>query len=223
LRVEIGLCEVLPFENFEDRQYFLSTLPYYKKFYKGILPTDENLEQLVTRLQTTNDPFDSLLNAFRQFHEHLMHKPQQKGSLDFRVLRPLDYYSLLAIRAETCLRYDLEKKGLLQAVNKQGLEGYIKKLSEQKNVSVVVISRFEKEVKSLTKLHGTPENPIDKIMKIESEQDAHLVQAFLSCVLARNYFAHHTYLNKDFMQNQKEESAFMLVGILVTVLKLLDD
>ncbi len=103
------------------------------------------------------------------------------------------------------------------------MEGYIKKLAEQKNVSGIVISRFQEEVKNLTKLHGTPENPIDKIMKIESEQDTHLVQAFLSCVLARNYFAHHTYLDKDFMQNQKEESTFMLIGILVTVLKLLDD
>ena len=56
-----------------------------------------------------------------------MYKPQQKGSLDFRVLRPLDYYSLLAIRAETCLRHALEKSGSLSEIpdGDQKLEGYI--------------------------------------------------------------------------------------------------
>jgi hypothetical protein len=219
------LHKVLPFEYFEDRQYFLSTLPRYKRFYKGILPTDEKLDQLVTHLQQTNPPFDSLLNAFRQFHEHLMYRPQQKGSLDFRVLRPLDYYSLLAIRAETCLRYALEERGLLKTITNQGLEGYIGKFSELKHSTAIVKHCFHKEVKNLTKLHETPENPISKIMKVQcdSVQDTHLLQAFLCCVLARNYFAHHTYLNQKFMQNQKEESAFMLIGILVTVLKLLSD
>jgi hypothetical protein len=70
-------------------------------------------------------------------------------------------------------------------------------------------------------------NPIRSIMGIsykkQNKRDTYLIQAFLCCVLARNYFAHHTYLDKEFIQNQKEESAFMLIGILVTVLKLLDD
>ncbi len=140
------------------------------------------------------------------------------------MLRPLDYYSLLAIRAETCLRYALENKDLLETVKNQGLGGYITELSKQKNIPETVLTRFSSEINNLTKLHKTPENPIDKIMKIECEheQDTHLVQAFLCCVLARNYFAHHTYLDNGLMRNQKEESAFMLVGILVTVLKLLD-
>lgn len=222
-----SLHKVLPFEYFEDRQYFLSTVPHYKKFYEGILPKNEKLDQLVTRLQQTNYPFDSLLNAFRKFHEHLMYKPQQKGSLDFRVLRPLDYYSLLAIRAETCLRYALEDKALLKTIEErhQGLESYINKLAEQNKSTAVIKDCFKKEVKNLTQLRETPENPIDKIRQVKCDfaQDTHLLQAFLCCVLARNYFAHHTYLDKDFMQNQKEESAFMLMGILVTVLKLLDD
>lgn len=224
------LHKVLPFESFEDRQYFLSTAPHYKKFYNGILPTDEKLDQLVTRLQKTNYPFDSLLNAFRQFHEHLMYKPQQEGSLDFRVLRPLDYYSLLAIRAETCLRYALEKSGILSEIRSgdQKLDEYIIKFAP-KVLSNTSIECLRNEVKTYTKLHDTAnkQNPIRSIMdmtyKGRSKEDTYYIQAFLCCVLARNYFAHHTYLDKDFMQNQKEESAFMLIGILVTVLKLLDD
>jgi hypothetical protein len=180
--------------------------------------------------QKTNYPFDSLLNAFRQFHEHLMYKPQQKGSLDFRVLRPLDYYSLLAIRAETCLRYALEKSSSLSEIptDDQKLEGYIIKLAP-KVLSSKSIECLKNEVKIYTKLHDTANkpNPIRSIMDISysnrSKKDTHLIKAFLSSVLARNYFAHHTYLDKDFMQNQKEESAFMLIGVLVTVLKLLDD
>ncbi|WP_404358506.1 hypothetical protein [Methylotuvimicrobium sp. KM1] len=222
--------KVLPFEYFEDRQYFLATVPHYKKFYNGILPTDEKLEQLVTRLQQTNYLFDSLLNAFRQFHEHLMYKPQKKGSLDFRVLRPLDYYSLLAIRAETCLRYALEKSGSLSGMpdSEQKLEGYIIKLAP-KILSDKSIRCLKNQVKAYTKLHDTANmpNPIRSIMDISysnrSKKDTYLIKAFLSCVLARNYFAHHTYLDNEFMQNQREESAFMLIGVLVTVLKLLDD
>ncbi|MBM4207268.1 MAG: hypothetical protein FJ190_04330 [Gammaproteobacteria bacterium] len=224
------LHKVLPFEYFEDRQYFLSTLPRYKKFYEGILPTDEKLDQLVTCLQQSNYPFDSLLNAFRQFHEHLIYQPQQKGSLDFRVLRPLDYYSLLAIRAETCLRYALDKNGSLSEISEgdQKLEGYIIKLAP-KVLSDKSIECLKNEVKTYTKLYDTASkpNPIKSIMDISysnrSKQETYLIKAFLSCVLARNYFAHHTYLDKEFMQNQKEQSTFMLIGILVTVLKLLDD
>jgi len=228
------LYKVLPFEYFEDRQYFLSTLPHYKEFYKNILPADDELEQLVNRLQKTNYPFDSLLNAFRQFHEHLMYKPKQKGSLDFRVLRPLDYYSLLAIRAEACLRRSLEDNGSLNNVTNQGLEGYVAELANQKNISQTVIDYFVVKnqrhnrtttASFLTQLRSTPQNPINEIRQIQcgNDVDTNLAQAFLCCLLARNYFAHHTYLDEEFMQNQKEESAFMLIGILVTVLKLLDD
>ncbi len=116
------LHKVLPFEYFDDRQYFLITLSHYKNFYTNILLTDEELEQLVSRLQKTNNQFGSLLYAFRQFHEHLIYKSKQKGSLDFRVLRPLDYYSLLAIRAEACLRRALEDNVSLNNVTKQGLD-----------------------------------------------------------------------------------------------------
>jgi hypothetical protein len=228
------LHKVLPFEYFEDRQYFLSMLPRYKNFYSDILPEDGELEKLVTRLQTTNYPFDSLLNAFRQFHEHLMYKPHKKGSLDFRVLRPLDYYSLLAIRAETCLRYALQKSDILTG-GLDTLKKYITELARQKNISTKVIEKFEKHTQDnkknntsdITNLRQIPDNPIRDIMEIncvvldKSEND--LLKAFLCCNLARNYFAHHTYLDKEFMQSQREQAAFMLVGVLVTVLKLLDD
>ena len=122
-------------------------------------------------------------------------------------------------------RAGLDNKNIAESGKNQGLEAYITKLAEQKHFTAIVRDCFHKEAKNLTKLHKKPENPIDNIrqVKCDSIQDTYLLQAFLCCVLARNYFAHHTYLDKEFMQNKREDSAFMLVGVLVTVLKLLDD
>lgn len=230
------LSKVLPYEIFEDKQYFLRYLPFYIKHYQDVLPIDQKLKQLVDRLQSTNYLFSSFLNAFRQLHENLVHNPKQKGGMDFRVLRPLDYYSLLAIRAEVCLRYALEKDGSLKenaslissgTLTKQdkldSLNKYIVELAKQKSISDHVIKYFESN--KLTQLRDTPENPISNIMEIRdelwSEKETHLVHAFLCCSLARNYFAHHTYLDKELIRDEK--SAFMLTGIIVTVAVLLDN
>jgi len=188
------LHKVLPYEFFEDRQYFLRYVPIYnKKMFIGMLPADEKLKQLVGDLQATNYPFDSFLSAFRQLHENLMHNPKQKGSLDFRVLRPLDYYSLLAIRAEVCLRYALEKDGSLErnaslissGSLKKGdkldsLNKYIVELAKQKNISNHVLEYFNNNVNAFTQLRNTPLNPIGEIMEIYdelwSESDIHPVK-----------------------------------------------
>ena len=218
------LHKVLPYEFFEDKQHFLRYAPIYNnKQYKGMLPIDENLNQLVSSLQAKNYPFDSFLYAFRQLHENLNHKPKHKGGLNFRVSRPLDYFLLLAIRTEVCLRYALEKDGTL-GEKTGGLETYILALAKQRNISNYVIDAFKERSKKLTQLRDTPEDPIGKIMAISNDkwsiEETHLVQAFLCCVLARNYFAHHTYLDNNFIPDEK--SAFMLAGIIVTLLYLLD-
>jgi hypothetical protein len=49
--------------------------------------------------------------------------------------------------------------------------------------------------------------------------DQYLLHAFLCTCLARNYFAHHHYLDDDLMRTK--ESAFMIGGILVTMLVLI--
>lgn len=217
------LHKVLPFEFFESQKRFLAYAPIYlSKDYEGILPTGEEFKQLVNDILDNNDYFHNLLSAFNQLHKQL----ESKNSLDFRQYRPLDYYSLLAIRAEDCLRYRLEEDGSLQNINvkDQNLRSYIVQLSKQNNnISQQVISRFESDVKNLTQLREKPVNPIGGIMEMELERyspnDACLIKAFLCCNLARNYFAHHTYLDRELIRS--EESGFMLAGILVTVLTLL--
>lgn len=216
------LHKVLSFVFFESQKRFLRDAPIYiTENYKDILPSGEELKQLVNSLLKNNYPFNNLLNAFNQLHKQL----EQKNSLDFREYRPLDYYALLAIRAEDCLRYKLEEEGSLQNIDdkKQGLRSYIIELSTQNNIAQQVISRFESDVKNLTQLREKPSNPIGRIMEMElerySQNDARLIKAFLCCNLARNYFAHHTYLDRELIRS--EESGFMLAGILVTVLTLL--
>jgi hypothetical protein len=216
------LHKVLPYEFFEDRQYFLSYAPKYNKNYKGVLPDGDKLERLVDYLQAANPPFRSFLNAFRQLHEQLVHNPKQKGSLDFRALRPLDYYSLLAIRAEVCLRCALQESGSLG--NAQSLATYIETLAKKRTIQNRVIDFF-KTKGALTNFKDTPQHPIGDIMSLQhprrwSKADFRLAQAFLCCNLARNYFAHHNYLDEELIRTEK--SAFMLSGILITVLTLLD-
>lgn len=221
------LHKVLPFEFFEDRQTFFEFAPiYYTKHYEDRLPNNEKIKQLVNELQKTNYPFRSFLSAFRLLHEQLSFNPKQKGSLDFRELRMLDYYLLFAIRAESCLRYYLEANQLLQTTKSHSLIGYIIKISEHKSYSQSFINYLKsKEAKNYTHLGNTPKNPINNIIEINLEnfnkKDTQLLQAFLCCLLARNYFAHHIYMDSELLNSK--ESGFMLAGILVTVLTLLDD
>jgi len=229
------LSRVLPYEFFEDKRYFLRYLPFYKKHYEYVLPTDQILKNLVDRLQSANYLFGSFLNAFRQLHENLERNPKQKSNLEFRTLRPLDYYSLLAIRAESCLRYALgydREENISEENDKKGLTDYIRELARQRNISDSVVNYFEQKIndnrRKYTKAgqYTQPKksnDPIGEIMNIEcaDERSNCLLKAFLSCLLARNYFAHHTYLDKELIRTEK--SAFMLTGILTTVLVLLDD
>lgn len=218
------LHKVLKYEFFIDRQYFLSHAPLYLKTYNTLLPADEqfdgeHLKQITDKLRISNYPFGSFLGAYRQLHEELSYHFDHKGGLDFRELRPLDYYSLLAIRAEGCLRYAMEQDHSLG--NCQKLNEYIECIAKSKGMSAAALSCFKENLK-ITRLHETPEDPIGAIMKLDrslSEKEHYLVQAFLCCELARNYFAHHHYL--DSMLMRTKESGFMLTGILVTVLYLL--
>lgn len=60
---------------------------------------------------------------------------------------------------------------------------------------------------------------IADVMNMTSDlipKEHYLVQAFLCSVLARNYFAHHYYLDSELLRSK--ESQFLLAGILATAL-----
>lgn len=221
------LHEVLPHEFFTDRQHFLQDAPYYLSAYNNLLPDpdrleNESLKELVDRLRSVNYPFDSFLGAFRQLHEELSYRTEEDGGLDFRELRPLDYYSIPAMRAEVSMRYAMQKSGLLKHIRgTPGLTTYIVALA-QRRLSEEAIRWFKSNERKYTQLHNEPSDPIGAIMSALPNlgpKNDYLVRAFLCCVLARNYFAHHHYLDHELLRSEK--SAFMLSGILVTVLFLL--
>lgn len=218
------LHKVLEFEFFEDRKYFLRMVPEYLKTHDAIFQDGEQLRgerfnAVVCRLHANNYMFGSFLGAFRQLHEELSYRVDRNGALDFRELRPLDHYSLLAIRAEGCLRFAMGQDGVLDDRSK--LSEYVAFLARKKGASERVIDCYQRNLK-ITHLHKAPPDPIGRVMALEtdlSQREHLLVQSFLCCELARNYFAHHHYLDDGLIRSRP--SGFMLSGILITVLYLL--
>ncbi len=217
------LHKVLEYDFFADRKYFLRMVPEYFKMHQSFQNTlefeSECLKIIVSGLQANNYPFGSFLAAFRQLHNELSYRMERDGRQDFRDLRPLDHFSLLAIRAEGCLRYAIEQCGELGERNK--LNEYVELLASRKGVSTEALSCYKQQLPR-TKLHKTPDDPVGGIMSLVTELASYehgLVQAFLCCELARNYFAHHHYLDEKLTRSK--EAGFMMTGIVVTVLFLL--
>jgi len=225
------LIAVLPFKFFSDRYFFLDMASHYLKPFNEFLAekeklVDSRLKGIVDNLRSVNYPFDGFLSSFSQLHDELTFKSKDFGKLDFRNRRPLDFYSLLAVRAEGCLMFALRKSGELTAIppEKRQLHRYIWHLAEKRGLSKQAIQCFRsREAEDLVKLYIEPKTPIHAVMSLSltiTPREQRLVQAFLCCVLARNYFAHHHYLDEGLLRS--EESAFMLGGIILTLLFLLE-
>lgn len=224
-----ALDKALPYDFIQHQKKFIRFAPIYLKPFNEASGNqrqfvETNLPELVRRLQRTNYPFSGFLAAFHELHEHLNYRSFDKHGLDFRELRPLDHYALLAIHAEGCLRRELDSLGRLHEIKQedQGLLNYIKKLADIRGISARIMACFNAHQKGLTKLHKKPGDPIGHIQSLQTvlpDIDHQLLQAFLCCLLARNYFAHHDFLDHELPRSEK--SAFMLKGILLTVLMLI--
>jgi len=225
------LIDVLPFPFFLARCHFLDMASHYVKPFNEALDAAEKLESdhlrhVTDELRASNYPFGGFLSSFHQLHEVASFKSSDFGKIDFRERRPLDFYSLLAIRAEGCLMFALRKSGDLASISpaKRQLPRYIAELAKKRGLSSAAIDFFlSREATNLTRLHQEPKTPIRDVMEWApalTPRERRLLQAFICCVLARNYFAHHHYLDDELMRS--EESAFMLGGIIVTLLFLLE-
>ncbi len=219
------LHKVLPYEHFEDRQYFLSVAPHYLKAYNAVASDGarlhgDALKSTTDILRETNWPFETFLSAFRQMHSAMSFSSKDMRRIDFRNRRPVDYYSLLALRVESSLRWKLEHEGLLEGA--ATLNAYIAKLASCRGMSATALREFEGVASKLTRLHNTPRDCIASIIAFNpdlSEYERYLVRAFLCSVLARNYFAHHYYMDDLVLKSDGAE--FLFAGILVTTLWLL--
>lgn len=77
-------------------------------------------------------------------------------------------------------------------------------------------------MKNSEKLYFEPQRAIAQIIDLggsAAPKQLALVQAMVCCYVARNYFAHHDYLDDVLSTNR--DSGFLLGGILVGVLVLL--
>lgn len=225
---EAPIDEILPFEFLEHKRKFTLLTPTYLKKYNEINSSlgkfdKETLPKIINKLCKINYPFTGFLSSFYELHEHLTYNSFEKNGLDFRTLRPLDHYALLAIHAEGCLRRELDSMNQLENIKSdiQGLFKYIQRLSELKGIPESIIGCFNSHRK-LADLKTNRDDPIGKIQSLKTnllDAEQQVLQAFLCCLLARNYFAHHDFLDKELIRSEK--SAFMLKGILLTVLILL--
>lgn len=223
------LEEALPYAFILHRRKFVQLVPIYLEAFNQLegLPKkfDENtLPSTIRDIAQKNYPFEGFLAAFHTLHEQLSYKSSDKEGLDFRSLRPLDHYALLAIHAEGCLRRELDRLGLLSTMGarNQGLSRYIQSLIKTKGLSEKLLASFNSK-RSLADLHTDRNDPIGRIQALETKLSPHehqLLQGFLCCLLARNYFAHHDFLDHELVRSEK--SAFMLKGILLTILVFLE-
>lgn len=223
------LDEVLPYEFLLHQKKFAQMAPHYLKSYNAVASERKQFSQdkiatLCRKLQRTNSAFAGFASAFFDLHEELRYNSFDQIGIDFRTLRPLDHYAMVAIRAESCLREELRRLGLLDSIpsQKQTLTFYLERLANHRGVNSKIVGTFMTK-RELADLKDDRENPIGRIQSLETslcEREHMLAQAFLCCTLARNYFAHHDFLDHELLHTSK--SAFLMQGIILTVLTLLD-
>lgn len=226
------LHDVLPFEFYKDKEYFLRHAPIYLEEFNVLLPekdrlTDARLRLRVDQLLRKSYSFGSFVRAFCQMHDSLSHKGEDFGKIDFRDRRPLDYYLILSITPEVAFRDALKRRNKLPPHNRKngtshGLQLYIELLAGQ--VGVESAGRCFSQNIPLTKQHDEPESRVSKLSALPtglSPYEDYLAKAFLCCQFARNYFAHHDYLGGKLLRS--DYAGFLFSGILVTVLTLLPE
>ncbi len=220
------LHAVLPFEYYGMRDTFLQFAPFYLKAFNQQLAelyrlNDDGLSEVVDVIRLNSRHFNSFMGAFKKLHDGLQ-RHCEADVIDFRDRRPLDYYLLLAIRAETCLREELQRVGTLDKikVRDQNLGGYLLEFGSKVGLDKNAIKFLGKGMKNAyVQLRAQPSDVIANVRALQvSDAPAQnaLVQAMVCCELARNYFAHHDYLDTELLNNP--DSAFLLGGILVCVL-----
>jgi hypothetical protein len=133
-------------------------------------------------------------------------------------------YFWITAHAESCLREELRRLGMLDSIpsQKQTLTFYLEALAKHRGVGSKIVGTFMTK-RELADLKDDRNDPIGTIQSLETslcEREHVLVQAFLCCTLARNYFAHHDFLDHELLHTSSSE--FLMQGIILTVLTLLD-
>lgn len=225
-----ALDEVLPYEFLEHDKKIATIGSYYLKNFNEIKKNqwalaEHKISNICKDFRKKNYPFSGFLAAFYELHENLSHRPLDEHGIDFRERRPLDHFAMLAIHAEGCLRRELDNLGRLESIDPrhQTLSRYIEELAQARDIPIQIINGFRTN-KKLADLKYDRSDPIGRIQNFKCEfpeKERQLLQGFLCCLLARNYFAHHDFLDKELIRSPLAK--FLLQGILLTVLILLQE
>ncbi len=223
------LSVVLPYAFYSNRDRFLRIAPLYLDNSPHFPLISELLKKVdvaawLDRQRQQNVPFRGWVRAFRKMHDEF-NPSSFDASPNFQEGRPEDEFALLAIRAETTLRFELDRLGELAAVplKKQGMNTYIVSLARTNRVLIPVVDEFERLTRAgVTLLHSMPEDPLASIQNLDivvTGLDRELVQSLLCLALSRNYFAHHYYL--DSLLTRTKSGHFLLTGSLMATFLLL--
>jgi len=223
------LSVVLPYAFYSNRERFLRIAPLYLDDSPDFPLISEFLKEVdiaswLDRQRKQNAPFRGWVRAFRKMHDEF-NPSSFDASPNFQEGRPEDEFALLAIRAETTLRFELDRLGEIDSLppKKHVLNTYIAMLARRNALSKPVLDEFTRLTQDgVTHLHSKPEDPIASIRNLDialTGLDRELVQSLLCLALCRNYFAHHHYL--DSLLTRSESGRFLLTGSLMATVLLL--
>jgi hypothetical protein len=178
------------------------------------------LKSLVGILWKEHECFRSFCRAFHQLHRYLT--IQSGEEIDFRNFALIDYFLVLAIRAEVVL---FEVLGGYGDYHSKSLKEILKEYMSIATANGVFCKgiNLARSNWQLTDLRNTPADPF-KIIQEDMAKACNkpairqFAKHLLTFGLMRNYFAHHTYLDEKILE--PEVGRFGLVSILVSVLYL---
>jgi hypothetical protein len=226
------LRDVLPFEDLKVQDHFLRLAPRYIKEFNEQLPErlqigEQKFKSFVDGLWRDYKTFPLFCRAFYKLHQQMV----RDKVIDLKNYDILDYFLTLAMRTEALLSEIYLGRKLvpgqdeganLVKIFKRYQSAIGHPCNDFQNGLHLALNRNDGFLK-LTELYDFPEEPLKKISKaLEVKNQNPIAQkvAFhvLVCNLARNYFAHHTYLDDYILEN--ENARTMIVSILVTALYL---
>lgn len=186
--------------------------------------TSQDIEKLVEKLWQSHDSFRGFCRAFSQLHGHLI--VQGDGEIDFRSFAVMDYFLVMALRAEVLLA------DILMCYSNNEKSMTLKDIIGEFGANLPPNTPWAKGInhtishwKELTNLRDKPDDPFKRIQEKMigvggKDPDVEFAIQLLTFGMTRNYFAHHTYFDNQFLERNGKIGRAGLVSILVAVIYL---
>lgn len=226
-----SLREVLPFEEFKFKIKFETYVPSYLEEtpLKNFVTSWSELYDKLARY----DGFECWIRAFVDMHSALESPAKEKKRMSFRQGRLLDHLLVITLRSEVFLRSLLKKNSSVSENEPYELKivlGQLGELAKKKSSSEghCIVSRPLSAVVSQWKDTRLNEKPEDLFESIESStvgkkwtnDERQAFKFIMEFVVARNYFAHHSYKDSEMKRRSYELPRKVLVACLFSVIQI---